>query len=58
MVKRKVLSTIRGEEERYEITPIIRYVVNAIFLETMLAEYTALSQEQLNETGFAGSEQK
>jgi len=58
MVKRKVLSTIRGEEERYEITPIIRYVVNASFLETMLAEYTALSQEQLNKTGFAGSEQK
>lgn len=58
MVKRKVLSTIRGEEERYEITPIIRYVVNAGFLETMLAEYTALAQEQLNETGFAGSDQK
>ncbi len=58
MVKRKVLSTIRGEENRYEITPIIRYVVNASFLETMLAEYTALAQEQLNETGRAGSDQK
>ena len=58
MVKRKVLSTIRGEEDRYEITPIIRYVVNASFLETMLAEYTALGQEQLNETGRAGSDQK
>lgn len=58
MVKRKVLSTIRGEEDRYEITPIIRYVVNASFLETMLTEYTALAQEQLNETGHAGSDQK
>lgn len=48
MVKRKVLSTIRGEEDRYEITPIIRYVVNASFLETMLAEYSALAQEELN----------
>ena len=58
MAKRKVLSTIRGEEDRYEITPIIRYVVNAGFLETMLAEYTALAQEQLNETGCTGSDQK
>lgn len=58
MVKRKVLSTIRGEEDRYEITPIIRYVVNAGFLETMLAEYTALAQEQLNETDLLGSDQK
>lgn len=58
MVKRKVLSTIRGEEDRYEITPIIRYVVNAGFLETMLAEYTALAQEQLNETYLAGCDQK
>ncbi|UYA62596.1 DUF4194 domain-containing protein [Pectobacterium colocasium] len=58
MVKRKVLSTIRGEEDRYEITPIIRYVVNASFLETMLTEYTALALEQLNETGRAGRDQK
>lgn len=58
MVKRKVLSTIRGEEDRYEITPIIRYVVNAGFLETMLAEYTSLAQDQLNETDQAGSDQK
>ncbi|WP_370293130.1 DUF4194 domain-containing protein [Thalassolituus sp.] len=58
MVKRKVLSTIRGEEDRYEITPIVRYVVNAGFLETMLAEYTALAQEQLNETDHVGSDQK
>jgi hypothetical protein len=53
MVKRKVLSTIRGTEDRYEITPIIRYVVSAGFLESMLAEYTALSSDQssLNDEG-------
>ena len=53
MVKRKMLSTIRGTEDRYEITPIIRYVVSAGFLESMLAEYTALSSDQssLNDEG-------
>ncbi|PID43349.1 MAG: hypothetical protein CSA52_02260 [Gammaproteobacteria bacterium] len=45
MVKRKVLSTIRGAEDRYEITPIIRYVVSASFLESMLAEYSLLAQQ-------------
>ncbi len=45
MVKRKVLSTIRGTDDRYEITPIIRYVVSASFLESMLAEYTLLAQQ-------------
>lgn len=45
MTKRKVLSTIRGAEDRYEITPIIRYVVSASFLESMLAEYTILAQQ-------------
>lgn len=48
MVKRKVLSTIRGADERYEITPIIRYVVSASFLESMLAEYTLLAQQTEN----------
>lgn len=45
MVKRKVLATIRGAEDRYEITPIIRYVVSASFLESMLKEYTLLAQQ-------------
>ncbi len=49
MVRRKILSTIRGSEERYEITPIIRYVVSASFLESMLAQYTELALEQANE---------
>jgi hypothetical protein len=50
MVKRKVLSTIRGTEDRYEITPIIRYVVSASFLESMLAEYTKLALDQTGES--------
>ena len=43
MVRRKILTTVRGSEDRYEITPVIRYVVNAEFLETLLAEYLRLS---------------
>lgn len=45
MVKRKVLLIIRGVEDRYEISPIIRYVVSADFLETMLKEYATLVAE-------------
>ena len=44
MVRRKVLSSIRGTEDRYEITPIIRYVVSASFLESMLVEYLQLAK--------------
>lgn len=43
MAERYILSAIRGESERYEITPVIRYVVNADFLEKMLAEYERLA---------------
>ena len=42
-VERKLLLSV-SSGERYEITPIIRYVVNAQFLETMLAEYRQLAQ--------------
>ena len=45
MVKRKILTTLRGSEDRYEITPVIRYVVNAEFLESMLSEYQRLAEE-------------
>lgn len=44
MVKRKVLATIRGAEDRYEITPIIRYVVSASMLQSMVTEYALLAQ--------------
>ena len=35
----------RGNVERYEITPMIRYVVNASLLQAMLNEYIALLGE-------------
>ncbi len=45
MLEKHILSSVRGSDDRFEITPIIRYVVNAEFLEKMLAEYQRLSQE-------------
>ncbi len=42
MKERKILAAVRGDDERYEITPVIRYVVNAEFLEQLLAEYLTL----------------
>ena len=44
-MKRKFLSVIRGEDGRYEITPIIRYVVNAEFLQSLLTEYEQLADK-------------
>ena len=43
MKQRRILSAVRGEEERFEITAVIRYVVNAVFLEQMLSEYQKLA---------------
>lgn len=43
MGERHIVSSVRGSEDRYEITPIIRYVVNAEFLESMLADYQQLA---------------
>jgi hypothetical protein len=34
---------VRGDDERFEITPVIRYVVNADFLGRLLAEYERLA---------------
>ena len=45
MVDKKILSMVRGNEDRFEITPIIRYVVGAEFLETMLKEYIKIAAE-------------
>jgi hypothetical protein len=50
MKERRILAAVRGEDDRYEITPVIRYVVNAAFLEQMLAEYTKLAERAGNET--------
>lgn len=45
LIQRKVLAAARGSENRYEITPVIRYVVDAAFLESMLEEYLRLAHE-------------
>ncbi len=45
MVKKKLLRKIRGSKDRYEITPVIRYVVSAEFLENMLDEYLRIAAE-------------
>ena len=41
----KLVAIKRGNAERYEITPMIRYVVNASLLQAMLDEYKALVGE-------------
>lgn len=45
MKEKKLLSPVRGDDERLEITPVIRYVVSAEFLERVLAEYQSLVGE-------------
>lgn len=50
MKERRILAAVRGEDDRYEITPVIRYVVNAAFLEQMLDEYTRLAERAGSET--------
>lgn len=45
MKERRILAALRSEEERFEITPVIRYVVNAEFLEKMLQEYLKLVEQ-------------
>lgn len=50
MKERRILAAVRGEDDRYEITPVIRHVVNAAFLEQMLGEYTQLAKRAGSET--------
>ncbi|WP_214040546.1 hypothetical protein [Photorhabdus akhurstii] len=48
------MSSVRGSEDRFEITPVIRYVVSAEFLESMLNEYLKMAREkgiELNKNG-------
>lgn len=45
--EKKILKQMRGEEGRYEITPLIRYAVNAEFLTALLEEYQILAQQAL-----------
>jgi hypothetical protein len=46
MKERKLITSVRGDDERFEITPVIRYVVNAEFLEQLLAAYRTLLDER------------
>lgn len=43
--ERRILTVVRGDDERFEITPVIRYVVNAAFLEQMLGKYQQIAAE-------------
>lgn len=45
MLEKRILTMVRGSNDRLEITPVIRYVVNAEFLEKMLDEYQGLAAE-------------
>lgn len=45
MKRRKILNAVRGEDERVEISTVIRYVVNAEYLEHLLEEYRHLAEE-------------
>lgn len=45
MIEKRLLAKVRGSNDRLEITPVIRYVVNAEFLEKMLKEYQQLASE-------------
>lgn len=40
---KRLINAVRGDDERFEITPVIRYVVNADFLERLLKEYERLA---------------
>jgi len=46
MSEKKIIALVHdGSQDRYEITPVIRYVVNAELLESLLKEYIQLAQE-------------
>jgi hypothetical protein len=42
---KRILNVVRGSEERFEITPVIRYVIDAAFLEKLLAQYLKLAAQ-------------
>ncbi|MDH5326323.1 MAG: DUF4194 domain-containing protein [Gammaproteobacteria bacterium] len=43
MKEKRLIQYVSGDNERFEITPVIRYVVNAEFLEQLFNEYTQLA---------------
>lgn len=48
---KRLISAVRGDDERFEITSVIRYVVNADFLERLLKEYERLAGDADVKTG-------
>ena len=49
MIEKRILGVVRGSEERFEISPLIRHVVSAEFLQHMLNEYQRLADEQMRD---------
>ena len=49
MREKRILIVVRGSEERFEISPLIRHVVSAEFLQHMLNEYQRLADEQMRD---------
>ncbi len=45
MREKRLLASVRGNDDRVEITPVIRYVVNADFLTKLLGEYEQLAAQ-------------
>ena len=57
MIEKRILGVVRGSEERFEISPLIRYVVSAEFLQHMLNEYRRLAGEQSGDEQARGDQQ-
>lgn len=57
MLEKRILGVVRGSEERFEISPLIRYVVSAEFLQHMLNEYRQLAGEQSGDERAGGDQQ-
>lgn len=51
MKDKRLLQSVPGDDERFEITPVIRYVVNAEFLEQMLREYQTMAEQASTHAG-------
>lgn len=43
LLDKRLISNVRGDNDRFEVTPVIRYVVNADFLDRLLEEYQRLT---------------
>jgi hypothetical protein len=57
MIEKRILGVVRGSDERFEISPLIRYVVSAEFLQHMLNEYRQLAGEQSSDEQAEGGQQ-